>query len=54
MLYGNLQQLEYDFVVAPGADPDQIRLSVSGAEDLNIDEENREEANTIDSSKVDT
>jgi hypothetical protein len=26
--YGNQQQMEYDFVVAPGADPNQIRLDV--------------------------
>jgi hypothetical protein len=25
--YGNQRQLEYDFVVAPGADPRQIRLA---------------------------
>jgi Beta-propeller repeat len=29
--YGNQQQLEYDFVVAPGADPKAIRFAVSGA-----------------------
>jgi hypothetical protein len=29
--YGNQRQLEYDFVVAPGADPKQIALSFSGA-----------------------
>jgi hypothetical protein len=29
--YGNQQQLEYDFVVAPGADPNAIRFNVSGA-----------------------
>ena len=29
--YGNQQQLEYDFVVAPGADPQAIRFAVSGA-----------------------
>jgi hypothetical protein len=29
--YGNQQQLEYDFVVAPGADPSAIRFAVSGA-----------------------
>ena len=29
--YGNQQQLEYDFVVAPGADPRAIRLAVEGA-----------------------
>ncbi len=35
--YGNQQQLEYDFVVAPGADPSVIRLNVRGAERLEID-----------------
>lgn len=29
--YGSEQRLEYDFVVAPGADPGQIRLSYAGA-----------------------
>jgi hypothetical protein len=38
VLYGNPQQPEYDFVVAPGADPGQIRLAVSGAEDMRIDD----------------
>jgi hypothetical protein len=28
--YGNQQQMEYDFVVAPGADPKQIRMEVQG------------------------
>ena len=37
VLYGNPQQLEYDFVVAPGADPGQIRLSLSGAEAVRLD-----------------
>jgi len=32
--YGNQRQLEYDFVVAPGADPRQIHLSVAGAQKL--------------------
>src|SRR5262249_25246846 len=35
--YGKQQQLEYDFVVAPGAEPSAIRLNVSGAERLEID-----------------
>ena len=35
--YGNQRQLEYDFVIAPGADPRQIRLSIAGAEKLNVD-----------------
>jgi len=30
--YGHQRQLEYDFVVAPGADPNQIRLSFAGAD----------------------
>lgn len=29
--YGNQRQLEYDFVVAPGANPKAIKLSVAGA-----------------------
>jgi hypothetical protein len=36
--YGNQSQLEYDFVVAPGADPKQIQLSFDGADSLRIDE----------------
>jgi hypothetical protein len=35
--YGNQRQLEYDFVVAPGADPRQIRLAISGAQKLSVD-----------------
>jgi uncharacterized repeat protein (TIGR02543 family) len=31
-LYGNPRQLEYDFVVAPGADPNLINLSFAGAD----------------------
>src|SRR5262245_18028325 len=34
--YGNQRQLEYDFVVAPGADPSAIRFSFAGAERLDI------------------
>src|SRR5271170_8174765 len=30
--YGNHRQLEYDFVLAPGADPNSIRLHLSGAQ----------------------
>ncbi len=32
--YGNQQQLEYDFVLAPGADPRIIRLAIAGSEKL--------------------
>jgi uncharacterized protein (TIGR03437 family) len=35
--YGSQQQLEYDFVVAPGADPNVIRLAVEGAGKLQLD-----------------
>src|SRR5437764_9967206 len=37
LYYGNQRQLEYDFVVAPGVDPRQIRLSVAGAQKLSVD-----------------
>jgi len=35
--YGNQRQLEYDFVVAPGADPKKIVLGFKGADKLEID-----------------
>src|SRR5438034_9355174 len=35
--YGNQRQLEYDFVVAPGADPKAIRFGFEGAEKMEID-----------------
>jgi hypothetical protein len=35
--YGNQQQLEYDFVVAPGANPGRIRMSFDGARDVRLD-----------------
>ncbi len=35
--YGNQRQLEYDFVVAPGADPRAIRLALDGDEKRRID-----------------
>src|SRR6266700_386271 len=35
--YGNQRQLEYDFVVAPGADPKKIALRFQGAEKVEID-----------------
>ncbi len=36
--YGNQRQLEYDFIVAPGADPGRIKLKFDGAQRLYIDE----------------
>jgi hypothetical protein len=35
--YGNQRQLEYDFVVAPGADPGKIVLAFKGADKIEID-----------------
>jgi PKD domain-containing protein/beta-propeller repeat-containing protein/all-beta uncharacterized protein/S-layer family protein len=35
--YGNGQQLEYDFVIAPGASPQAIALSFAGAEQITVD-----------------
>jgi hypothetical protein len=37
--YGNQQQLEYDFIVAPGADPRRIAFEVSGAKRIRRDAE---------------
>jgi len=39
LYYGNQSQLEYDFVVAPGADPKRIVLDFKGADKLEIDAE---------------
>ena len=36
--YGNQSQLEYDFVLAPGADPDLIRIQFEGAEEISLDD----------------
>jgi hypothetical protein len=37
--YGNQRQLEYDFVVSPGADPSAINLRVRGPENVSLDSE---------------
>jgi hypothetical protein len=37
--YGNQQQLEYDFVVAAGADPRRIRVGFEGVDHLSLDRE---------------
>src|SRR5205807_209866 len=37
--YGKQRQLEYDLVVGPGADPNQITLDFQGAEDVTGDHE---------------
>jgi hypothetical protein len=37
LYYGNQQKLEYDFVVAPGADPGAIGLAFDGADNIEVD-----------------
>ena len=34
--YGNDQKLEYDFVVAPGADPKQVQLAFEGVDSMDV------------------
>jgi Beta-propeller repeat/Bacterial Ig domain len=38
VFYGNNRELEYDLVVAPGADAGQIKLQIAGAEEIRIDD----------------
>lgn len=38
IFYGNQRQLEYDFVVAPQADPQQIKLAFDGADRIRVDD----------------
>ncbi|HEY1754631.1 MAG TPA: hypothetical protein VGG72_04495 [Bryobacteraceae bacterium] len=38
-VYGNGQQIEYDWIVAPGADPRSIRFSFTGASKMRVDPE---------------
>ena len=35
--YGNQGQLEYDFIVAPGADPKIIKFDIQGADKFEVD-----------------
>jgi hypothetical protein len=37
--YGNQRQLEYDFVVAPGADPRRIQFDICGAKSIRRDQD---------------
>lgn len=39
--YGNQGQLEYDFVVGPGADPSRLRLRMDGAQKMYVDSQGR-------------
>lgn len=44
--YGHQGQLEYDFIVAPGADPSAIRIALEGARSVKIDSEGSLELET--------
>ncbi len=35
--YGNGKQMEYDFIVSPGADPSQIQVQYTGAQSVEVD-----------------
>src|SRR5262249_12372281 len=37
VFYGNQRQLEFDFAVAPGAEPERIRFTFAGAEKVELD-----------------
>jgi len=37
VMYGNQRQLEYDFVVAPGTNPNSIRLAFEGVRQMRLD-----------------
>jgi len=39
VFYGNARRLEYDFVVSPGANPNDIRMVFTGADKLSLDED---------------
>ncbi|MFH2001565.1 MAG: SBBP repeat-containing protein [Planctomycetota bacterium] len=44
--YGTVNQLKYDFIVKPGADPNIIRFAITGASDVVLDESGIIEVNT--------
>lgn len=38
VFYGNQRELEFDFIISPGADPDLIELTFAGAQDIYLGE----------------
>lgn len=50
--YGNQRQLKYDFLVAPGANPEKIQLSFQGVEDIHIDDEGNLVLETVDAEVI--
>ena len=49
LFHGDAKELEYDFVVAPGADPSKIAFRISGAERMQINERGDLVLHTADS-----
>jgi len=37
-MHGDMQQLEYDFIVSPGADPNAVRFRITGAKKIDVDD----------------
>jgi hypothetical protein len=52
LFHGDQKQLEYDFVVAPGADPSKIAFRIRGAERMQIDSQGDLVLHTADSDFV--
>jgi hypothetical protein len=50
--YGNQRQLEYDLIVAPGADPSAIALTFAGAEKVEVNGEGNVIVHTADGQLV--
>src|SRR5262245_8961951 len=46
VFHGNREQLEYDFVLRPGADPSQIRIAFEGADRIVVDAQGNLELRT--------
>ncbi len=44
--YGTVNQMKYEFIVRPGADPDQIRLAYRGATDVRLNAAGQMEVST--------
>ncbi len=39
LYYGNQRQLEYDFVISPGADPGAVAIAFDGVDNVSVDEQ---------------
>src|SRR5260370_11586773 len=47
-MHGDAQQLEYDFIVSPGADPNAVRFRITGAKKIDVDYNRDLELHTAD------